>query len=716
MKISFVLSSTALAMGGCLIATSAWAFEERQANEAEQVIVVTGKRSTPGAEMVTLDALGDATVLDTPLSVAVFDSKLIEDLQIRSLDGIGKLEPTATMRTGDAQQGSYFMIRGFDATVTLLDGQPGLAGGDVLRSGVPLELFDGVQLVKGAAGGFLFGYSYPGGVLNYTSKKPTDEPFAHVTAGFSSGSVWFGHADASIVNKDATMGARLNIVGEKGDLATLDTGLSRYAIGLNTAFELGETTRLRIDGLHSTRRLSGMLGRFTLTYADPAIPDTPSSRRSYADRYSSNRTEINMLTASLIQDIGEDWVARANLTYSIVDQDFYEIRGNVFNVDGDYIAQLRSNGGRTKTAAAQALVKGSLSTGSIDHSLAFGASVQRFSGFLGYDPLTGRTSLSQNLGTGNMYLPKPVLADPSIGRLGRGDRFRSGITDQKTAFLSDTVEFSDRFSLLLGGRFVEIVQKSYLLDGSRDARTKVSEFIPTGALSYKPSEKTTAYISYTKSVSPGGFASPTASNANEPLPPILSKQYELGFKAEIGTMLLSSALFRIDQPYALCVDQVTGQAYVDGCLAGNFGLQRHDGAELTLMGRPTRSLRFSGGFQYLDTKIKGADFDGTRPVAVPKWSAKMFMEYSPPMLEGLSVNTTMAYTGKSAYNPQNTQQFSSYFTVDLGARYQMAYADDKALTFRIGVENLFDKDYWLPRTSLQFGSARTLKASISADF
>ena len=94
----------------------------------------------------------------------------------------------------------------------------------------------------------------------------------------------------------------------------------------------------------------------------------------------------------------------------------------------------------------------------------------------------------------------------------------------------------------------------------------------------------------------------------------------------------------------------------------------------------------------------------------------MFMEYSPQMLEGLSVNTTMAYTGKSAYNPQNTQQFSSYFTVDLGARYQMAYADDKALTFRIGVENLFDKDYWLPRTSLQFSSARTLKASISADF
>lgn len=716
MKVAAILSTTALAIGGCLVAGTAWANEPQGTNQTEQVIIVTGTRNTPGQEMLTLDALGDASILDTPLSVAVFDSKLIEDLQIRSLDGIGKLEPTATMRTGDAQQGSYFMIRGFDATVTLLDGQPGLAGGDLLRSGVPLELFDGVQLVKGASGGFLFGYSFPGGVLNYMSKKPTDEPFVNVSAGFSSSNLWFGHADASIVNEAATVGARLNIVGEKGDLETLDTGLSRYAIGLNTSFELGETTRLRIDGLHSKRRLSGMLGRFTLTYADPAIPDTPSSRRSYADDYSSNRSEINMLTGSLIQDIGADWVARANLTYSVVDQDVYEIRGNVFNVAGDYTAQLRSNGGQSRTFAAQGLLKGKMTTGSIEHALALGASVQRFSGFLGYEALTGRTSLSENLGTGNMYLPKPSLPMPTIARLGRDNRFRASVTDQRTAFLSDTIEFNNNLTLLLGGRFVEIIQKSYALGGALDARTKVSEFIPTGALSFKPTEATTAYLSYTKSVSPGGFASPTASNANAPLPPILSDQYELGFKAEIGKMLLSTAIFRIDQPYALCVDQVTGQAYVDGCLAGNFGLQRHDGAELTLMGNPTRSLRFSGGFQYLDTKIKGADFGGTRPVAVPKWSAKMFAEYSPPALAGVSVNTTMSYTGKSPYNPQNTQEFSSYFTVDLGARYEMDYADSKRLTFRLAIENLFDKDYWLPRTSLQFGSARTIKASVSAGF
>src|SRR3546814_2442630 len=72
-------------------------------------------------------------------------------------------------------------------------------------------------------------------------------------------------------------------------------------------------------------------------------------------------------------------------------------------------------------------------------------------------------------------------------------------------------------------------------------------------------------------------------NGGAALPPVKSKQYEVGGKLAFGRFNAGLALFQIDKPNSF-VDPVT-------IVYGNYGTQRNRGVEITLDGEPVDGLR-----------------------------------------------------------------------------------------------------------------------------
>ena len=102
---------------------------------------------------------------------------------------------------------------------------------------------------------------------------------------------------------------------------------------------------------------------------------------------------------------------------------------------------------------------------------------------------------------------------------------------------------------------------------------------PTIAAVFRPLDGLSLYGSYVEALEQGATAPETAANANQVFPPLVSKQYEFGAKAEADDWSASAALFRIERglTYTTPANVFTqdGEArYQDLELNGKFRLGR----------------------------------------------------------------------------------------------------------------------------------------------
>ena len=675
---------------------------DRQTSAANDILVMGQRTKTP-----SLGALGDRPVLDTPFSISTFDGVILKDIQARSLTDLVRLEPSATTNLSDVTEGSDFLLRGFSVGTYYMDSVPGLGGA---RSDPSLELYEGVQILKGAAG-FLFGFTSPGGIVNFVSKRPRSQPFLTADVGYAQDDLFRGAIDTGISTDDGRFGTRLNVAGETGRNRYLDTGVRRYAIGLNNDFQLTPTTTVQLDGQHSRRRLIGSAFGIQLS-PGLDIPDPISATRSLGAKFGGFRYEIDSGNLAVTQQLGGDWTARLDgaLTRNVFS--FYDTALLLINSAGDYMYGNFKVNQRTVTKAGQLRISGTVDTGPLNHAITLGLYGQRQETLAGRAS-NGATTTGTFLPGGNIYQPFPDLVDPGfeLPSLGRG--YRSQNLTEKAAFLSDTISAGDHWQLLLGGRYVWREQTNLGPTGAVTRRDDRSKFTPTLALMWKPTNEITGYVSYAQSLQAGGTAPTGAANVGEVMAPMISKQYEAGVKAQLAGLLATAAVFRIERAFEFLLDRGANQQplYVQN------GIQRHDGIELAVSGNAGKAWRFSGGIQLLDAKIREGlpTLTGKEPPVVPDFQAKLFAEYAPPALPGFAVNATINYTSDSYQDTLNRLELSDFFTLGAGARYQFE-AGGTPLTARVAVNNLFDKSYWLPSTLLKPGAPRSVTLSLSAEF
>lgn len=653
-------------------------------------------------------ALGDQAIRDTPFSVTAVSAAQIQNQQSSQISEAFKNDASVTsIGNSYAGENSAISVRGMQ--IDTLNGIKidGL-GAPAWGSDLPLEVFDQVQLLKGLSG-FMYGFGAPGGILNYVLKRPTNAPYASVTAGFESDGVFKAAADlGGRFGNDNRFGYRLNAVQEQGDTAVDEGYVKRTTASIAADMRITPDVVWSVDALYNKRRVDGayygaiLAQDYGLTVAEPVkIPSALDGSQRLASPFTYYETSYKVAGTDLTWAINPQWDAR--LSYRYAKQDRLNRDSAIFLTDnsGGY-SELQWGGYSVYDyQTAQALLNGHLQTGSIKHELVFGVSWQ--------DQKEDYPDnfASTELGSGNIY-NMTVFPNPNTNY--DNGTYLSSKTTQKAVFASDTVKFNDQWSTILGLRYNDYSQTGYDMAGAVTAKYDRSPVTPTIALIYKPVEPVSVYGSYVESLEQGGTAPAYASNPNAIMPPLKSKQYEVGVKAEYQTWGASAALFRVNR----------GLEYVNSnATFVQNGETRYQGLELNGSTIIAKNWTLTASTMCLDASNvnASADINGKRAYGAPRFQASAGVEYAVPQIDRLALTAGAQYVGDRALEADNSNIAPSYTLFDLGARY-VTHWNTQKVTLRLNLDNVTNEKYWLTSWGfiLNQGTPRMLKASAQLEF
>jgi iron complex outermembrane receptor protein len=721
-KLSFRTALGLTAASVALVsAAPAMAQDEGAANE----ILVTAQRNnqTKVTGGGNVGVFGTKAAEDIPFNIRSYNEALILNQQPDSLGEVLENDPTVRTTLGFGIAGEVFVIRGFDLSSDDV-GFDGLYG-VTPRQLVAPELFSSVQVINGASAflnGAAPGGSGIGGSVNLIPKK-ADREMARATLGYTSAAHFSGAVDvARRFGANDEWGLRINGSARRGDIAIDDEFHSSYVLGATLDYNNGP---LRTSLNLNYQRLNQKFWRGQVGVG-AVVPRVPQADTNYSQPWSQILTKDFFGTFSLEYDLSEAAMVYAKVgardgredqtTASITVLD--PVTGAATG-SGSYVPREDNN----ESATTGIRIK--LAGGGVSHEINTGVAVSWQVNRNAYD--FASTSYATNL-----YDPVIAPAPAPGGFIGGDldDVFPIGRSRVSSVFASDTIGlWDDRILITAGLRLQEIKTTSYAYtDGAHTGGYRESAATPVFGLVVKPVEGLSLYANRIEGLVAGSTAPVVIDdglgndipviNGGAVLPPVKSKQYEVGGKLNFGRFNAGVALFRIDKPNSF-VDP-------DTLIYGNYGSQRNRGVEITLDGEPVDGLRIISGLTFNDAKLRrtaGGLNEGKDAIGVPDVLANANIEWDIPFLPELTLVGRVVYTGKQAVDAANTLELGSWTRFDLGARY-VALLGDTPLTLRFNVDNVADKRYWASAynafsafgNKLLQGGPRTFKASASIEF
>ncbi|RKT22739.1 iron complex outermembrane receptor protein [Paraburkholderia sp. RAU2J] len=630
------------------------------------------------ADTVSAGALGSRKQVDTPFSTRVVTSEEAQDLFATTANDLFKYDPAVTVSSENSvSENSMFNVRGMpiDTLNSIkMDGQT-FPSWDTDLS---LEPFEQVELLKGLSG-FMYGFGSPGGIVNYVLKRPTDDPYRSFTLGYKSSSVFTQAVDlGGRFGNDNRFGYRLNLANEYGNTAEENGHVSRQVASLAFDFRITPDLVLSADAFYQKRKTEGTL--FGLMFAG-GIPDASKISGTLTQPQNYYMTEMTSFGTGLDYRLSDNWHASVKYRFAKENRTNSDSLLYVSDDAGNYSNTLYAAMTRYFYQNVDAMVQGKFNTGFIKHDVVLGA---------GYQTQTSEYSNSVGwnegyfLGNGNLYSTTLLTNDDvSIG----SDLYREQRTTQAAVYASDTLQFTSRLSALLGVRYTQYRQNVYDPNGAVTSQYSANPVTPTFALMFKTDPYSTVYASYVESLEQGGAASNLNLNYPATFGPLRSKQYEVGFKSEHSKWGANLALFRVDQGYSYTN---TANIFVQD------GTKRYTGIDASGWLALTSEWRVMGGVMWLDTKAVDIDdpaIEGKRIYGAPRLTVTGRVEYNPAYLRPLTLAFGGKYVGNQAVDAANTQFVPAYTTFDLSGRYEAKIAG-KDVTFRAGINNLFNRRYW----------------------
>lgn len=629
-------------------------------------IDVTAKRT-----LVNSGALGNRSARDMPFAVRVVGREDIEKQQAISLGDVFFNDPSVvTQVPADASGWSSPIINrglGLAWNSYRVNGMPVSSWGMEW----PLEVMEQVELLKGP-GGFLYGFGAPGGIVNYTTKKPSEQTTLSAKLGWRSDSVSSTQIDAGgCFGNEQMFGYRLNLFREHG--STYNSGeIDRKVAAAALDAHLSDTLTWSAELVYQSRDLSEEAPQYYFRgLSSVPRPISGDVDRSVDGSYYDTRAKL--LSTGLEWHFRDGW--KASLNYGVITHwsAVNKIFAYIDDPNGDYTAYAYELGGESEYRQIQAMLQGDFSTGAIKHQLVAGASREQETG---WDLPTSRW---QAIGRGNLYNWHDMsYSGSSLGSISRGSQ-----TIQKAIFISDTIEFAPGWELLAGWRYNDYEQVDTY---------HTYPVTPTYALTYKPNDQVTLYASYIESLEAGGRVGDDYINAGEVLDATISKQYELGAKIEYARWSADAAIFRMQR--AAKIDRISDA----GKYLEQDGETLYQGIEASADYRINPAVSIGGGLTWLDPTYEklsatSTAYEGNRVTHAARLQGVLHADYRPSALPALNVYAAMRYYGKVYYNMENTLELDDYTLLNLGVGYRM-HLGARKLTWRLSVNNVTNKNYW----------------------
>lgn len=714
---------------------------------------------------------------ETPQSVSVITGQRIQDQGMQSLDDVLLNTTGVTMQQLDNSGRITYRARGFDIHNFKTDGLTTNYnnGGDGHATAVNLDLYDHVEVIRGA-NGLLGGTGDPSATVNLVRKMPKKQAAASI--GLIYGSYYKRRAFADInapLAFDGRVRSRFVISGEDSGSWRDRSGTKNLDALASLSVDLTDSTLLNIGVQYDKNRINGASwgANVPVWYADGSLTDLPRSFNP-VPVWAHSQARSNTYFASIEQFFAGDWKSKisyshndANIIYdrAVVKANNNDRGRNKRNSDhiGGYLNKDGTGGylnGEysdydTKEDDLAWTVNGVFHLFGRSHELMGGVNYYRLAstqyGFAGnFDGTPGNCGIGdfQVFAAGKcQYRADPATGIPIANAFtwnGTGiPDFNAWRTDARTVttttnyggYLAGRFSLAEPLSAIIGVRLsnykIHVEDHSY--DKSNNIRNKSfttsnnGVVTPYAGLIFDINENYTAYASYTSIFNPqlGKGNAPLADAQGKQITPITGNSYEAGLKTDYfsGRLNGSVALFLEQQKnVATKVDDDIYEANAKGITS--------KGVELDISGTITDSWNIYLGYTYLNVDnpgIKRSKTTGAAALDDPRHLFRLFTTYRlPGMLDGLTVGggiSAQSYTSgipsqakrPPALKDDTPLKLKGYALVDVMARYQ--FNKNVGLTFNI--DNLFDSTYYRNRgfyAGQIFGAPRTYWATVNISY
>jgi iron complex outermembrane recepter protein len=707
------------------------------AGDTSSVTVTGGSEGTPAtgyySENVDQGVLGTAPVVNQPFMITEMPADEIANTQVKNLRDAIKYLPLVSY---SEQQGPEILrpstrgLQGSIAQNTMMDGM-----NMAITGANPMEQYQEMQVENGL-GASMYGPANPSGAFDFILKRPTEDRTDNIYLEQDSSTVGTIYGDfAGRLGPHKIFGYRSNLLYGDGTQFVAESRLRRRLAEF--AFDLRPTDRTTLDAHYSVYDVvqRGYPGWFTYgpnktvtgTTQDPAptllLPTAPDPTRvGYGQAYAGINLTTQSTSARLLHDFSPNWHAMMGGLAQRLDRFIDTPVNNITNNSGEYSSSLATGfAPRFGIESDLGYITGTLDKWHIKQDVTLASNGYRFNQYSYATP----PAASVLLGTANINDPV-VFAPPSTGLPRNVGLYQSAVVHQQGFTLGDLIYFPRRFSVRLSASQDWIGVDNYTFATNRVSGSNKNGISPSVSVMYKPTQGTTAYATYASSLEQGDVAPGGTINANQALAPYRSKEWELGYKTDGKPLNISTALVRLQRPFANTEAYgTTGKTIYE-----ISGLQVNYGAEISAQGTLFHRLLIDGGFTALDPRLTDTGIGATndkRFVGIPGYHSNLLSEYRVPGVANLSITGDWEFTGRRPQDDENLHSTPGFNTFDFGFRYSRTVFT-KLATLRFTTNNITDTHYYstiaagditgtnASSNTAHLGSPRTVSSSLEFSF
>lgn len=628
---------------------------------------------------------------ETPQSVSVVSRQRMNDQNMTSLDDA----MSQTTGINVVNQSSYqvkFQSRGFSMDNVKEDGVnssfqnsvSGMGYSESSSESPDLAIYDHLEVLRGASG-LTQGNGEPGGTVNLVRKKPTYD--FRATADVSAGR-WDNYRSTVDVsgplNDDATLRGRFVGVYQDKQSFVDYVDSDRQVLYGTLAWDITPDTTV-ITGVnwqktHTVPNLYGV--PMASDYSDLKLPRSTFLGASW------NRITYEKINPFIEfeHNFDNDWALKSALNYTHSDAQSKAVgmfANGTRGVDSTGNAQLNTYQQRHNRGdqwGYSLSLNGPFNLLGRSHELVVGGDYQKEN----FDNVFG--SLPANGLTANIYSWVPSsLAEPDWPDY--TSRYKYNIY-QRGLFATTRLELSDKWKLILGGRYSAYSYDAYF-PNSHSRLHVHDKFVPYGGLLWDFAPNYTWYLSYSSIYKPQ-----SAKDINRNiLPAVTGNNYETGIKGAFfdGDLNASVALFRIIQ--ANRAVYISDDSCPDDDCYRADGKVQSQGIELEVSGKLATGWQMFAGYTLTNTKYLEAA-EGTQGTNYSSYTPQhMFKLYSSYTLPG-QLNQWTIGAGMTAQTDTDT-----VYNIHQGGytlyNANVTYHYSKNLSFNLVGSNLTDKSYYL---------------------
>ncbi len=671
-----------------------------------------------------------APLLDTPRSVTVIPSKIIEQTAATSLADILRTSPGITFGAGEGGQplADRPFIRGQSS------GNNVFVDGVRDTGGQTREVFnlEQVEVIKGPDSVYS-GRGSGGGSINLSSKTPKLDSFVAGSAAAGTDNHYRVTADGNYAfGKNAAF--RLNLMATGGDTPGRDSvDFKRWGLAPSLAFGIDTQTQATLSYYHldsdqdpdygiplASKRTWGVAGTDSRTRPANGILDVSRSAYYGLDR-DWMKTKADIATVAVRHEINENLAVRQVIRYGKTLNDYLVTNpgdgGAAQFVAGEWWMKrgTKSRWNETETTAFVTDLTGKFELAGLKNRFNLGLELSReVNENATYVIFTTAGSACPAGFTGagagdctRLYAPNP--GDAWTGVINRGPASQSK-TRSGSIYAFDTIDLTEKLLLNIGVRYDD-----YSTQGVNARATSANGVVTDVTyanlakaswdfvnyqigLNYKPTPSSSLYVSYATASTPPTIAAGDQNTAATPAQALLDPEdttsLEAGAKWNVfgDKLALSGAVFRTERKNAVIA--------VSATQTEQAGEVRVQGVELGVSGSVTRAWQVFGGYTYMDSELVRGPYTSVNigdPLAnTPKHTVSLFSTYR--VTPQLSVGGGAYYVSKSFGGNQggagggtNKVFAPSYTRYDAFASWSLS----KAVALQLNVQNLTDERYIL---------------------